>query len=355
MRSLFKKVFMVFMSEKYHNNDYKINFYYFYMADVKKLSASKITTYKGCSMAFYLHYIVHEKVPTNVRFVFGKGIHYMLEQFYKKNFKSPDSFAGFWNHYWSVLVSGDNLKGKQKENLKIKEYPTKNGSVRIGDHINIGKTDPVGLFFGYMKLGQQILKNFYKRHIPEKMDSAKKRKPPIFLEKGFGNRKDEPFEINGHPVQGFLDRIDKTKEGYYITDYKTNKKSPALDSFTLHRNIQFTMYSYAFRKLFSEKEKGILFYHLRSNKVFKTQRSEKDYEYMKQLLDEVAEGISKDIFVPFYGFHCNFCDYKIACEKYSIKHRGGPRLDLETKIKGAPEFKEWDAEIPEWLEEQYEN
>ncbi len=317
------------------------------MANVGKLSATKITTYKGCSLAYFLKYVKHEKVPLNVRMVFGKTIHYMLEQFYKKNFQSSESFSKYWNYYWTGTIAGDFVKGKQKEYLKIRDYKLKDDFVlRIGSHIDLG-LEPVGVFFGYMHLGREILQRFYKRHIIEKDINNSERQIPIDIEKSFGVKRDEPFEINGHLIRGVFDRIDKTLKGHYVTDYKTDKHSPGLDSFILHRHPQFTLYSYAFRKLFGRMERAILYYHLRTGKIFKTYRSEKDYDYLKKLLDEVAEGITKDNFVPFYGFHCNFCDYKVACEKYSIPYHGGPRIDLEGKIKPAREFKDWDVDIPE--------
>ena len=66
------------------------------MADVGKISSTKITTYKGCSFAYFLKYVAHEKVPTNIRAGFGKEIHYMLELFYDRNFKSAESFGKYF-------------------------------------------------------------------------------------------------------------------------------------------------------------------------------------------------------------------------------------------------------------------
>lgn len=315
------------------------------MADVGKLSPSKITTYKGCSFSYYLKYIMHEKVPSNVRLAFGKGIHYMLERFYDVNYKSAESFSKYWKYYWTSDVAGNFLKGKEKKNLDVQEFDLKDDfKVRIGNHVDLGP-EPVGVFFGYMRLGENILERFYNRH--------KQLPPPIKKEFAFGVKKDEPFDIDGIPVRGVFDRIDENDKGAYITDYKTDKSSPEKDSFVLHRHPQFTIYSYAFRKLFGKEEEAILYYHLRSGNVFKTHRSEKDFDYIKRLINEVAEGITKDYFAPFYGFHCNFCDLKTACEKYSIPHHGGPRIDLEGKIIGAKIFEEWDSEeIPDWMEDQ---
>lgn len=318
------------------------------MAEVGKLSPSKITTYKGCSFSYYLKYVLHEKVPSNVRLAFGKGVHYMLDRFYDVNYKSQDSFVKYWRYYWTKDIAGDFLKGKEKKNLQTQEFQLKNDYlVKIGNHFDLGP-EPIGVFFGYMKTGENILRRFYTRHKP--LPS------PLKKESSFGVKKDEPFNIDGIPVRGVFDRIDKTEKGYYITDYKTDKNSPEKDSFVLHRNPQFTIYSYAFREIFGEEENAILYYHLRSGDIFRTHRSEKDFDYIKRLVNEVAEGISNDYFAPFYGFHCNFCDLKVACEKYSINHKGGPRIDLEGKIIGAKKFEEWDnSNIPDWIQDQIED
>lgn len=319
------------------------------MAKVGRLSPSKITTYLGCSMAYFLKYIQHEKIPDNIRLIFGKEIHYLAENRYKKNFKSADTFAGFWKFRWYSTIAGEFLKGKQKEGLLVKKIELKSKNkeepfiLKIGNHTDLYNfDDPAGIFFGYKKLGENILKNFY--------ENSKKMPRPIETEMNFGRKKDDIIELNGHELRGVFDRIDEWDGKMFIGDYKTNKKSPEKNSFDLHRNLQFTIYSYVFRKLFNKKEEAILFHHLRSGDIFETHRSEKDYDYLKLILDKVSKNISNDEFIPFYGFHCDFCDYQTPCEKYTIPYHGGPRIDLEGKIKYAKKFEEWDTELPEWME-----
>jgi len=316
------------------------------MADVGRISASKITTYKGCSMAYFLQYIAHEQVPEDGRLIFGKAIHWMLERFYDVDYKSPESFAKFWKYYWFRQVSGEGLKGKQRANLHQQEFRLKGDFVvKVGNHVTLGQ-DPVGALFGYMRLGENILKRFYLRH---------KLKPhPHATEYSFGGKKSEILEIAGVPIRVIFDRVDQMNGDWYITDYKTDKRSPKEDAFTLHRHPQFTLYSWAFRKLFNADEKAILYYHLRSGEVLKTHRSEDDYSYLQRLVEEVATGIEKDVFVPFYGFHCNMCRYKAVCEKYCIQYHGGPRIDDRGKIKSAETFDEWNQDIPNWMEDQAE-
>lgn len=324
------------------------------MVNTGRLSASKITTYEGCRMSYYLQYVKHVKVPQNVRLAFGGRIHYMLELFYKRNFKSAENFGKFWKWQWFSLVSGDLLRGKQKENLKVQEFQLKNDFIlRIGDHVDLGP-EPVGIFFGYMNLGERVLKNFYNRHIPEKT-GENGRKPPVKTEFVFGRSKLNPVEIDGHLVTGVIDRIDEKDGKFWFTDYKTDKHAPKEDAFSLHRHPQFSLYSLVFPRLFGKKEQAILYYHLRTGQVLKTHRSEKDYDYIRGLLDRVARGVENNEFDPFYGFHCNFCDHKSACEQYTSDFHGGPRIDLEGKIKGAEEFTDWyspdsDVGLPGWIE-----
>ena len=333
------------------------------MAEVGKLSASKITTYKGCSFAYFLNYVQHERVPSNFRLVADKGIHYMLDKFYKVNYKSPESFGRFWNWYWFREVAGEGIKGKAREKLEIEEvkYMGKNKEtgkreekiIRIGNHINFGMGDPEmkkGIVFGYMKMGNSMLQDFHRRMRKKTVIDGIEKEitiTPLCHEQGFGVKKADNIEIAGHSVRGVFDRIDEKNGKYWIADYKTDKHSPQENSFVLHRNIQFTLYSNVFRQIYGKEEDAILYYHLRSDTLLKTHRSEKDYDYLKHILDEVADGITQNKFTPFYGFHCNFCDLKTACEKYSIKHHGGPRLDLDNKIMSAERFTEWDEDVPE--------
>ena len=159
------------------------------------------------------------------------------------------------------------------------------------------------------------------------------------------------MDLFGHPIIAILDRIDKYNGEHYLCDYKTDKNPPKINSFVLHRHPQFTLYSKVFREVFDEIEKNILYYHLRSGKVLKTKRNEKDYDYLKQLMDIAQKRIEEEDFYPFYGFHCKFCDYQVSCEKYSLSF-DGPRIDLENKIISAEEFTSWhtNEEREQWIE-----
>jgi len=327
------------------------------MAEVGKLSASKINTYMGCSFAYFLKYVVHADVPVNIRANFGKEIHYMLKSFYDKKFKSSESFANYFKHRWLSSVAGDFLNGKKKSKLIVGEYPyyrrnreteeREESRIRIGSHIDVSfckKEDVVGIIFGYMVLGANILKRFYERH---------KEKPrPVALEKSFGVKKDELISINGHPIRGVFDRLDNIKDNWYITDYKTDKVLPEKNSPSLCKNPQFTLYSLAFREIFKEQEKAILYYHLRTGNVLETYRNEEDFDDLKKVLDKVVNGIENDEFIPFQTSHCGFCDCRIPCQKYLAEQDKQNKVGLEGIA--TRRFTHWDENIPNWMEDSEE-
>lgn len=316
-------------------------------ARILTLSASKIALWYSCPMAFFLRYIEPQLDSKEAMVLtFGKASHVLLNRFYKVNYKSPESFAGYWKYYWFATCTGQFLKGKKKDNTPLVEYPMKHGDpLKLRGDLN-AFGDPAGEFFGFMKLGERILKDFYVRHKPLP--------PPVEREKR------RTIEIFGHKIIVVFDRVDKMpvekdgkkEERWYITDYKTDKNCPDEDSFTLHRSPQFTIYSKAFRQIFNEEEKNILYYHLRSGKVLKTKRDQKDFDYLEQLLDRAHEEIERSVdsgkFVPFYGYRCKHCDYKLGCERYSHSY-DGPKLVEDGKIIGAEEFTGWNK--PEDLEE----
>lgn len=328
-----------------------------------RLSASKITTYKGCPFAYFLKYMAHEQAEEDVRLAFGKVVHSMLNKFYKNNFKSAESFAKAFKFHWFRYCSGETLQGKKKELFPVEEYQTTSGKpVKLGTNIRFYKSSPsepkeerqkknLGIFFGYMKIGEGIMKRFYEEYI--------NRPDPVLREAKF------ELEIEGHPdkdchrrrhrVMVIFDRVDEINSHVFISDYKTDTGDPKSKAFSIHRHPQFTLYSMTLRQLIAEKrvsfsckakqESAIIYHHLRSGEKLETHRSERDFDYVRHLMDDVTEGIFCNRFTPFYGFHCGLCDYQVACEKYSSDH-GGPRIidSLERKIKEAPTFN-WDDDF----------
>jgi CRISPR/Cas system-associated exonuclease Cas4 (RecB family) len=277
-----------------------------------ELSATKIAAFIFCPFSYFLKYVKHEDYAKKAVLVFGKEIHYMLESFYKKNFKSAETFSKFFKHRWFEIVAGNYLNGKEREQLETVFIPTSGDKgVEFGNHIDfIGPQETwIGQFFTYMRDGSDILQRFYPRH--------KDKQKPLEFEKRF------KIKFRGFNLIGVWDRIDLNNGKTFITDYKTDKCLPSKDSVSLLRHPQFTIYSAAYKKVYDDKEEGILYYHLRSGEVLKTTRGPDDYDYLERLCEEVTDGIVNKRFLPKYeSFSCNFCDVKKQCLNYSVDKIG---------------------------------
>jgi len=292
------------------------------------LSPSNISIYTLCPFAYYLRYIEHERVPVSLNLVFGSEIHKMLKEFYKKDFKSSESFVNYWRHRWKSAIAGDFLKGKEKEllNTRLINYNLKkeDGSIeiKIGDHIRFLDDELKG-YFSYRNLGDSILRRFYERH--------KGKNDPVHTEKRFS------FDFRSFKIRGVIDRIDRNEKGVYITDYKTDKSNPKENPSLLHNNVQLTIYSAAYRSIFREDERAILFYHLRSGDAIITKRSDKDFDCLEKICETVSENILKENFVPHYGSHCKFCDYIQPCNGYSYNNEGPIKIE-DNEIKNGADI-----------------
>ena len=246
-------------------------------ASIKKLSASKLATYRGCPLSFNYHYLMHVKVPQSPSKVFGKEIHYMLQQFYEKKFKSADSFVNFWSFRWYETASQ-----QSGEKIMFRNDAQK--------HIMCAE-------------GKTILRNFYEHN--------KKLSKPIMVEEDFGGYNIELGEYDarcrGIKLIGKWDRVDEIKGDIEITDYKTDRFSPEENTFLLHRHPQFTLYALAWKIKFGDIPK-LNMLHLRSGKSFETRRTEDDFEYLCDIIFKTKQRVEEGDFTPFYGFHCKLCD-----------------------------------------------
>ena len=281
------------------------------MGEAGKLSATKIGVYTGCPFYFYLKYVKHVKVPTGVQLMFGRDIHYMLEQFYKKKWKTKESYTNYWKYRWWQTCSAGFMKGKQKEDINITEHQFKlsNGKtipVPLGDHIAWRMSDPCIEFFSQKKLGVRLLSEYWDRHQGEEA--------PLGLEDRFC------INFRGYDIQGVIDRVEKKGDQLLLIDYKSNKHPPS--NHVLRHAVQFTIYALACKELYGKEPDEILFYHLRSGKLFRTTRGPADFDYLEQICRDITESIQNDIWIPHYGYNCNFCDYQDPCAQYNYTEVG---------------------------------
>ena len=132
-----------------------------------------------------------------------------------------------------------------------------------------------------------------------------KRVKPKMLEFFFG--RDKQVKIGDHIVVGVFDQIDTKNK---IIDYKTGVK-PTQAKFDL--DLQFTIYSYAYRQLFGEKESGLVLRHLGTMKDMITTRTEEDFALLEEEVAKVDKRLKGKVFIRNIGRECANCYFIEHC------------------------------------------
>ncbi|MFC1565331.1 ATP-dependent helicase [Candidatus Neomarinimicrobiota bacterium] len=236
------------------------------------LSASSIETYQQCPLKYRLGNI--DKIPqasSKPQLTFGNIIHRVLEQFHQPNTKQTNErLLKLLDNNWESL-------GFDYETQEV----------------------------DFKRQGVELLTNYY--------DYLTKN-PANVIEREF----QFSFEIEDIIINGKIDRIDKSENGYNVIDYKTSKKATKAN-----QNIQLAIYSMYLQQEKLQEFGGLpesaALYFLREFeepiRSHKFNSAELD-EIQKNIL-EVGKNIRNQEFKPCKGFHCDWCDYKnLLCPEW---------------------------------------
>lgn len=234
----------------------------------RPLSHSSISLYNECPQKYKFKYI--DKVPEKPRhfFSFGQSVHTALEFFYDVKVPAPPSLEDVLKHYREKWVSaGYKDEGQETE---------------------------------YFELGRGIIARFHDKH-------AKDFALPFSVEYLFN------FEVDGVPVTGRIDRVDKLPDGrLHVLDYKTGKQ---LQTGRIDTDAQLTMYQLACEQQLGIEVAELTFYHLPTLKQHKAfRRPAPLVDALKSKIVHTAESITKERFDPTpEEAKCRWCDYKPIC------------------------------------------
>lgn len=234
----------------------------------RPLSHSSMSLYSECPQKYKFKYI--DRIPEKPRhfFSFGSSVHSALEFFYGvKALPAPslEELLAFYKGNW--------ISAGYKDEFQEAEY---------------------------FKDGQEILERFYQKHIQDFQI-------PYFVEYQFN------LEVDGVPITGRIDRVDKTPEGkLWVTDYKTGK---ALASKRVLTDAQLTLYQMACEELLGAEVERLSFYHLPTLKEqIVARHTEETVRGLRRKITDTAESITRGIFEPTPGEQkCRWCDYKPLC------------------------------------------
>ena len=168
----------------------------------RPLSHSSISLYQECPQKYKFRYV--DAIPEKPKyfFSFGRSVHSALEFFYGAKGAAAPALEELLGNYRAVWVPEGYRDSAQEAE--------------------------------YFEEGRRILKAFHAKH-------AASFRAPLFVEYAF------EFEVEGVPVKGFVDRVDRLPDGRLaVIDYKTGKK---LATGRLEVDAQLTMYQFACESL----------------------------------------------------------------------------------------------------------
>lgn len=298
-----------------------------------KISATKLLTFAECPWKYFLMYEVRPKikVPVSIHLVFGQAVHQIIASMYRLSPQqmlerikrgqtilfptTKESAIRIWNGFFSDVL--------KEEDGKLLHNPCRirfNG--RTPKEIRKEKEK-------FRVLGASMIGKYW--------EDNKDAPPPIAVETRFdGIPAPDP---EGKPradviLVGAMDQIREIpyqagKGEWYIIDLKTGwydfGEKDARVQFPVHHDLQFTLYSWAFRQKYEKKEAGIIRYPLgyrgtntiTGEKIDKraliTPREEKHFIELGKFIAYFLSQLRKENFPRNIGQHCERCDYLEVC------------------------------------------
>jgi RecB family exonuclease len=270
-----------------------------------KTSFSALDTFRQCPLKYKYQVIDKIKAPKIKEAVFGNKIHKALQFFHSKTPVSPtlDELLNYLKEVWESEVFGDE------------------------------QTDMI-----YFSEAIKILKNYYEHYL-------KTRDKFIVLntETRFEVLLENPKDQNQKTLlRGFIDRVDKTKEGIEVIDYKTAKKLPSQQE--VDNNLQLSLYCLGvlgrwpqFLRRGLENIK-LTFYYLKHQELLSTRRTKEQLDNVKEQIWQKLAEIEKSDFPPIPSSLCDWCGYRRICPMWKHLYKEQISIDDEKVKKVVDEF-----------------
>lgn len=244
-------------------------------------SASALRNYQDCKNRYYfVNYLKVEK-PMTVPMVLGIGIHKAIEE------NEDSNLNGMCNTFQTEFLT-------LLESNKIQTHKM----VRV---VNTSKN---------LLIGRAKLEAYHK--------AAKDLEPLTYP-------KEYEFKVKLDKDIVLVGRIDQIR-GNSIYDIKTGEYPPSEE--LIKKDLQFTIYAYAYKNLIGKKPEGLYWFLLahKEKKRAKTiegnaqivemrPRSKEDFDEMEHIIRNIVSDIKARRFYGKYGYQCRTCIVKDYCIK----------------------------------------
>ena len=275
------------------------------MAEIIKTSYSALDTFRQCPLKYKFSVIDKIRVPKTKEAVFGNKLHEALQFFHKKSPLSPtlDELLNYIKEIWDSSVFAD----EQEDMI-------------------------------YFSEAIKILKNYYEHYL-----KIKDKFTVLDTETRFEVLLENPENNNEKCLlAGIIDRIDKTKNGIEVIDYKTAKRFPAQDE--IDNSLQLSLYCIGVMNRWPEFAKygpeniKLTLYFLKHNETITTKRTKEQLDNIKKQTWEMLKQIEKSDFQPIPSALCDWCGYRKICPMWKHLYKEQMTIDDEQIKKVVDEF-----------------
>lgn len=232
-------------------------------------SLSALKTIQTCGKQYEYRYIIKEKTKPTPFLAFGKAVHKVIEVIHKENNFSDSFWQREWERLWYEQSSKVDWKGYKKAT--------------------------------FSNMGTKMLGSYVDDNQETEVMASELRFP----------KKDEHYMLGDYQIRGVIDQIRKTETKPLVIDFKTSTKEP--DPLILRADPQWTLYWDYARKRLGVEDVSLGLYHLKSGKIFPTERTEKDLEIVLESLKDAQAKVDQKMFSRSIGFNCHFCDFREQC------------------------------------------
>ncbi len=240
---------------------------------LKSISYSQIETFKVCPLHYKLSYILKFPTPPSSAQSFGVSFHATLKDFYTEVQNG-------------VTPTPEMIIELLAKNWKREGYTSA---------AHIEKT---------YSAASNYLSYFYNNWF-------KKENTPIAMEQPFS------FKLHNLYVKGTIDRIDDSKNGIHIIDYKTGKN--VMSQKDADKNLQLSIYALAaitipeapFKRKPEDVTLSLMYFD--TKEIVTTRRTAKQLHEAEEEILEWAQKIEESDFSCSGNFLCRDCEYKSFC------------------------------------------
>lgn len=260
--------------------------------NITHISVSRKSVWDQCKKLYYYQYHIKQESPEEepFYFVYGKIVHKIAEEYVRSR-----------GNRQLKEVTNDVLEGR----IPIETYQG---------------TDTIAPDLPFE----------YKMRLPEHLGSIKKITDQI----GYDGELEWPFEYdldppNNKKVVGFIDRLIKKGDQFWIIDYKTTKKGRfRKNKKTIKNDLQLRAYARIVQKHFGAPAENIraALYYLEGGELIGVRFTENSLIAAERELlnayNDIAE-FPADKAWGTVGWHCTRCAYRSICPFYKNGHVRG--------------------------------